>query len=95
MLLWSVLVILVAVAVNVIGIREFGSISRWAHWLQAHRVAFFLWRLFVYGATTFGWLWMRRRLRRREPTALTSLLRVEIAAVVLILTLEGLAFYRP
>ena len=45
----------------------------------------------LYAATAYGWWWMRRRLREREPSpeAHQRLLRVEIAAVVTLVLLEG------
>ncbi len=45
----------------------------------------------LYAATAYGWWWMRRRLREREPSpeAYQRLLRVEIAAVVALVLLEG------
>lgn len=88
-LLWGLLVALIAAAVNVIGIRIVGNVNGWAHWLQAHRAPFLIWRLCLYGATAWGWWWMRERVRHREPGANRRLRRVELAAVLAIIVLEG------
>lgn len=90
-LLWILVLILAAVAVNVTGIRIIGSVSGWAHWLHAHRAFFLLWRLCLYGATACGWWWMRERLRQQEPGAHRRLRRAELAAVLAIMALEGVA----
>ena len=90
-LLWTVLLLIAAVAVNVVGIRIAGGIEGWQRWMDSHTGAFLAWRLLLYAGTVWGWLWMRRRLRAREPesTAAQRLLRVEIAAVVALLVLEA------
>lgn len=92
---WGLALILVAAAVNVIGIRIVGDVNGWAQWLRAHRADFLAWRIGLYGATAWGWWRMRERLRRREPDAPARLRRLEIAAVVVILALESLAFLQP
>src|SRR3546814_15475744 len=66
-LLWTLLVVAAAVAVNIAGIHVVGGVEGWQHWLQAHAGHFFVWRLCLYGATAYGWWWMRRRLLRGEP----------------------------
>jgi len=45
----------------------------------------------LYAATAWGWLWMRRRLRAREPerAAGQRLLRAEVAAIVAVSVLEA------
>ena len=90
-LLWVLLLAGIAVAVNVAGIHVVGSIDGWERWLRAHSAHFLVWRLFLYAATAYGWWRMRQRLRQRELGAGTHqrLLRVEIAAVVTIVLLEG------
>ena len=90
-LLCTLLVVAVAAVVNIAGIHVVGGLDDWQHWLQAHAGHFLVWRLCLYGATAYGWWWMRRRLREREPSpeAHQRLLRVEIAAVVTLVLLEG------
>ena len=90
-LLVALLVASIAVAVNIVGISIVGSIDDWERWLRAHSAHFLVWRLLVYPATAYGWWWMRRRLREREPDSESHqrLLRVEIAAVVTIVLLEA------
>jgi hypothetical protein len=50
-----------------------------------------VWRLCLYGATVYGWVWMRRRLLAREEDAQARrrLVRSEIAGVVAIVALEA------
>ena len=90
-LLWVLAVAGIAAGVNVVGLHVVGSIDGWERWLREHSAHFLAWRLLVYAATAYGWWWMRRRLREREPSpeAHQRLLRVEIAAVVTLVLLEG------
>jgi hypothetical protein len=90
-LLWTLLAIGMAVAVNLAGIHALGGIEGWERWLRAHTGHFFIWRLILYAATIYGWRWMRRRLRQREPDAEghRRLRRLEIAAVLAFVALEA------
>ncbi|MGZ7551281.1 hypothetical protein ACXVSG_13720 [Pseudomonas aeruginosa] len=90
-LLWVLLVAGIAVGVNVVGLHIVGSIDGWEQWLREHSGHFLVWRLLLYAAMAYGWWWMRRRLREREPLAETHqrLLRAEIAAVATLVLLEG------
>lgn len=90
-LLWVLAVAGIAVTVNVVGIHVVGSIGGWERWLRAHSAHFLVWRLLLYATTACGWRWMRRRLCEREPAVETHqrLRRVEIAAVAIIVLLEG------
>ena len=94
-LLGTLLLLSVAAAINVIGIRVVGDISGWSRWLKAHGYWFFLWRLCVYGLTAYCWWRMRERMCQREPGAENRLRRVEIAAVLTILTFEAAGFMHP
>jgi len=89
-LLWTVLVLALAVAANVLGIYLLGSIDDWQHWLSAAAGYFLVWRLCLYAATIYGWRWMRRRLLARESgvEARRRLIRSEVAAVIAIVALE-------
>ncbi|MNF57043.1 hypothetical protein D3C84_385550 [compost metagenome] len=88
--LWALLVLLAAVATNVIGINLAGGIEGWQTWLTAHSNHFLAWRLLLYAGTAYGWIWMRRRVLAREPDAGTRrrLLRAEMAAVFAVAALE-------
>lgn len=89
-LLGTLLVLLAAVAANVIGIHLTGGIDSWQAWLSAHSTHFLVWRLLLYAGTAWGWLWMRRRVLAREPDAGTRrrLLRAALAAVAAVTALE-------
>jgi hypothetical protein len=95
-LLWALLVALVAVAINLAGIRLIGNLDGWSRWMQGHAAYFLAWRLCLYTATGYGWWWMRRRLRQREtsPESHRRLRRAEIAAVLAIVLLEGSVLLR-
>lgn len=90
MLLW-VVVLAAAVAANIAGIHYLGSVVGWERWLTESSGYFLLWRLCLYGATAYGWAWMRRRLLARESgtEARRRLLRAEVAGVVGIIALEA------
>lgn len=89
-LLWCSLIVLVAVLINLVGIKVVGDIDQWQHWLNQHTGYFLFWRVCLYLATGYGWVWMRRRLLQREPSSEVRqrLLRSEIAAVLTIVLLE-------
>lgn len=90
-LLWTVVLAAVAVGANIVGIYLVGSVARWERWLAAAAGYFLVWRLCLYGATAYGWVWMRRRLLAREDDAQARrrLVRSEIAGVVAIVALEA------
>ncbi|WP_422775393.1 hypothetical protein, partial [Pseudomonas aeruginosa] len=68
-LLWTVVLAAVAVCANIVGIYLVGSVAGWERWLAAAAGYFLVWRLCLYGATAYGWVWMRRRLLAREDDA--------------------------
>ena len=94
-LLWAAVIVAAAVGANVAGIYLVGSVAGWERWLAAAAGYFLLWRLCLYGATAYGWLWMRRRLLAREAQsgadkqARRRLVRSEIAGVIAIVALEA------
>ena len=90
-LLWTVVLVAAAVGANVVGIYLVGSVASWELWLTATAGYFLVWRLCLYGATAYGWVWMRRRLLAREDDAQARrrLVRSEIAGVVAIVALEA------
>ncbi|XTC14091.1 hypothetical protein AB4J88_11165 [Pseudomonas aeruginosa] len=90
-LLWTVVLAAVAVGANIVGIYLVGSVAGWERWLAAAAGYFLVWRLCLYGATAYGWVWMRRRLLAREDDAQARrrLVRSEIAGVVAIVALEA------
>lgn len=89
-LFWVFLIVMIAGAVNVVGIRIVGSTDEWSRWMQSMSLYFFAWRMCLYGATAYGWWWMRSRVKRREPgpDATARLRRMETAAVLAIVALE-------
>ncbi len=94
-LLWTVVIVAAAVGANVVGIYLVGSVAGWEQWLAAAADYFLVWRLCLYGATAYGWVWMRRRLLAREAQngadgqAWRRLVRSEIAGVIAIVALEA------
>ena len=94
-LLWAVVLVAAAVGANIVGIYLVGSVANWERWLAATAGYFLVWRLCLYGATAYGWVWMRRRLLAREAQrgadrqARRRLLRSEIAGVAAIVALEA------
>ena len=80
-----------AVLVNMAGVTLLGGVTQWTQWLHDHRLHFFLWRLCVYALTVWGWLWMRRRIRKTEGTsgAEVRLIRVEAAAIATVVLVEA------
>ncbi|HDQ8934253.1 MAG: hypothetical protein RSB86_11490 [Comamonas sp.] len=94
-LLWTVAIVAAALGANIAGIYLVGSVGGWERWLMAAAGYFLVWRLCLYGATAYGWVWMRRRLLAREAQNGTEvqarhrLLRSEIAGVVAIVALEA------
>ncbi|EDV5273614.1 hypothetical protein ABP43_002822 [Salmonella enterica subsp. enterica serovar Mbandaka] len=90
-LLWAVVLVAAAVGANIVGIYLLGSVAGWEQWLAAASGYFLVWRLCLYGATAYGWVWMRRRLLAREDDeqARRRLMRSEIAGVVAIVALEA------
>ena len=95
-LLWVMLLVLVAIGINVLGIRLLGGTISWSHWLTAHREHFLMWRICLYGAVAYGWWRMRSRIARCEvsPDTKMRLGRAEIGAAIAILALEAAALLR-
>jgi hypothetical protein len=89
-LLWTLLLLALAIAANVAGIYLIGSVDGWQQWMVQASSYFLMWRLCLYGATVYGWRWMRQRLLAREPEtqAKHRLIRVEIAGVIALAALE-------
>lgn len=90
-LLWAVVLVAATVGANIVGIYLVGSVAGWERWLAAAAGYFLVWRLCLYGATAYGWVWMRRRLLAREADvqARRRLVRTEIAGIVAIVALEA------
>jgi len=86
-LLWTTFIVLVATGINLVGIRLIGDISAWNRWLDDQSGYFLAWRLSLYGATGYGWLWMRHRLSQDADTH-QRLVRAEVGAVAALLILE-------
>ncbi|AZD86889.1 hypothetical protein C4K14_4067 [Pseudomonas chlororaphis subsp. aureofaciens] len=86
--LWTSLLILLAFTANIIGIYLIGGIVAWSNWLDDHKLHFFVWRLFLYAASTAGWLWARRRLLQRDPESRLRVRFMEQIALPLALLIE-------
>jgi hypothetical protein len=90
-MLWTVVLVAAAVGANIVGIYFFGSVAGWERWLTAASGYFLVWRLCMYSATAWGWIWMRQRLLTREDDkqARRRLIRAEIAGASAIVALEA------
>lgn len=90
-LAWAIVLLGLAVAANVTGIYLVGSVAGWERWMSASAGYFLAWRICLYAATVYGWLWMRRRLLTREASsdARHRLVRVEVAGVIASVALEA------
>ena len=88
--------VLVTVSVNIVGIKLVGDVQSWNRWLGDHSRIFLAWRVLLYVLAALGWLWLRQRVRSREPTRETRarFIRMEIAAVSTLLILECTVFLR-
>jgi hypothetical protein len=95
-LVWIALLVFASVGANLVGIRLVGNVDAWSRWLDDHASYFFVWRLCLYGATAYGWRWMRRRLRQHDASVETRqrLLRTEIGAIAAIVLLEVSLWFR-
>ena len=93
---WVLAALAVTVVVNLVGIRLVGDIAAWERWLGSHRGVFFAWRLCLYAGVAWAWWTMHRRVRAREPdrAARARLWRVELAAVLTVLTFETAVLLR-
>lgn len=90
-LAWVVALLSISLLANLVGIRLAGDVAGWVRWLSAHSTALLVWRVLLYAGTAWAWLWMRGRLRAREPDGVAAgrLVRVEIAAVLVLIALEA------
>ena len=90
-LAWITLVVFVAVILNIVVIHLVGDAGKWSQWLNVHSSYFLIWRLCLYSATVYGWMWMRHRLRERDASteAHQRLLRAEGGAIATIVLLEA------
>ncbi len=92
----SLLLSIVLFAVSIIaftnhmGVRITGDVLAWQHWIRAHALHFFIWRLFLYGIAAAGWVWLRRSKLQRLPTKemARQLLRTEFFIVAFIVIFE-------
>ncbi|AVS92493.1 hypothetical protein C8246_12635 [Paracidovorax avenae] len=85
--IWVGLLIAVAFAINVLGIRAVGSAEAWEQWIKAHAGHLLVWRISVYGCIAFGW-WRIRRVDSKKDRPLADSMRIRravIAAMAIIL----------
>lgn len=88
--IWVSLLIGVAFAINVLGIRAVGGAEAWEQWIKAHSGYLLAWRIVVYGCLACGW-WRVRRNDSKKDRPLAELMRLRraaIAAVAVILVGE-------
>ena len=89
--LWCLGVLGVLVAINVVGIALAGSVGHWQVWMDSNANLLLAWRLILYANIGAGWLWMRRRVLKREPGNDTQwrLARVELTCILVVVLLEA------
>ncbi|MDA8520380.1 hypothetical protein [Acidovorax sp. NCPPB 4044] len=89
--IWVGLLIGVAVAINLLGIRAVGGAAAWEQWIKAHASFFMVWRIFLYTVAILMWRRLRIRLQRAGTGVeeLGRIRRVEVAAVLAALLLEA------
>ncbi|TCL02174.1 hypothetical protein [Sodalis ligni] len=85
------LVIGTVLSIHFSGDRIVDYIADGERWLWAYSGYFFVWRLFLYTATTTGWRWLRTRLRQQDPSKELSqrIRRIEIFTVIAVILLES------
>ncbi|TYD33898.1 hypothetical protein CEK63_13225 [Xanthomonas sontii] len=88
--IWVGLLIGMAVALNVLGIRAVGGADAWERWIKAHAGYFMAWRILLYALAILLWRRLRVRLRQACTSVeeLARIRRVEIAGVLAVLLLE-------
>lgn len=86
--LWAFGVMIAAVLINLLATRLLDGVQAWIGWLRDHSLGLLIWRLCLYVALIYGWLWMRARLLQREPEAAQRLRRAEGAGVAALMLLE-------
>lgn len=89
--IWIGLLIALAVAINVLGIRAVGGAAAWEQWLRAHAGFFLAWRILLYTVAILFWRRLGVRLQQAGAGVeeLARIRRVEIAAVLAVLLLEA------
>ncbi|WP_313105159.1 hypothetical protein [Stutzerimonas nitrititolerans] len=72
------------------GVSMLGSVDAWEHMLDDAAPLLFVWRCLVYAAMVCCWLWLKRRVLERDPSAdaRKRLLRVEIAVGLMVVVFE-------
>lgn len=91
---WLLILLGAGLLASLLASQLLGEPPDWRQWLNEHGGLFLAWRVLLYSGTLWGWLWLRRRLRAREPdgAAAGRLWRAELAAVVAVLLLEASLF---
>lgn len=86
----AALFLVLALAGSVLGMYLAGSPQAWDAWLDAHFLAFFAWRVFLYAGMAFFWLHLRLRPRalKRESQARELVRRLEWTELALFIASE-------
>lgn len=85
-----VLMIATALLVQHRGSALVGGVNAWDQWREEAYPYLLAWRVLLYALLTRSWLWMRARLRQREPTgeAKVRLQRIEVSVVLTVALFE-------
>ncbi|MCC8345401.1 hypothetical protein LNN35_21800 [Pseudomonas stutzeri] len=72
------------------GVSMVGGVDAWRRMLDEAAPLLFVWRCLVYSAMVWCWLWLKRRVIDRDPSAEARrrLLRVEIAVGLTVVLFE-------
>lgn len=84
----SVGTLAIATFINLFGIHLLGGLAQWEQWLHEGYWYFFAWRVLLYAALVWGWLWARPRILRREATTSAQLRRAELTLAAAVLLME-------
>lgn len=82
------LVLVIALAFNLLGIQVMKGLPAWQEWRANSYWYFFSWRVALYSAVLSIWLRYRDRQLRREPSSKSHVRKAETAVTVSLLLLE-------
>ena len=82
------LVVVIALAFNLLGIQVMKGLPAWQEWRANSYWYFFSWRVALYSVALFIWLRYRDGLLRRKPSFKSHAHKAEAAVILSLLLLE-------